>query len=138
MIPVQMSTRVEGKAYQASLRCVIGDKEYVRKVSGESEKGESRLRLELRAVLIGMERMAKPSEITIKTGCSYIRTGYTYMETWRQSNWVKSDGKPVANADLWRRLEELSRAHRITVFLTGGNNESEKEKERSRETGAAE
>lgn len=35
MVPVQISTKVEGKAYTAALRCVIKGQEHVLKVQGE-------------------------------------------------------------------------------------------------------
>ena len=35
MVPVQISTKVEGKAYTAALRCVIKGQEHVLQVQGE-------------------------------------------------------------------------------------------------------
>ena len=73
-------------------------------------------RLELLAVLAALSRMVKPSEITIK-GSGYIRTGFQYLDTWKKSDWKKSNGKPVANEDLWQLVAEETKIHKITVFL---------------------
>lgn len=75
MIPVQISTRLEGKAYMATLRCVVKGKERLLEVKGIGDSKDSRQRLELLAVLEGLKHMIKPSEITIK-GSGYIKTGF--------------------------------------------------------------
>lgn len=116
MIPVQISTKLEGKAYTATLRCVIKGKEHIIKTKGIGEPKDSRQRLELLAVLAALSRMIKPAEITIK-GSGYIRTGFQYLDTWKKSDWKKSNGKPVANEDLWQLVAEETKIHKITVFL---------------------
>ena len=116
MIPVQISTSLEGKAYTATLRCVLKGEEHVVQTKGSGEPKDSRQRLELLAVLAALSRMVKPSEITIK-GSGYIRTGFQYLDTWKKSDWKKSNGKPVANEDLWQLVAEETKIHKITVFL---------------------
>lgn len=116
MIPVQISTRLEGKAYMATLRCVVKGKERLLEVKGIGDSKDSRQRLELLAVLEGLKHMIKPSEITIK-GSGYIRTGFQYLDIWQKADWKKSNGKPVANEDLWRLVVEKAKNHKITVFL---------------------
>ena len=116
MIPVQISTSLEGKVYTATLRCVLKGKEYIVKTKGIGEPKDSRQRLELLAVLAALSRMVKPSEITIK-GSGYIRTGFQYLDTWKKSDGKKSNGKPVANEDLWQLVAEETKIHKITVFL---------------------
>ena len=49
MIPVQISTRLEGKAYMATLRCVVKGEEHVAQTKGNGEQKDSRQRLELLA-----------------------------------------------------------------------------------------
>lgn len=116
MIPVQISTKLEGKTYTATLRCVIKGKEHIIKTKGIGEPKDSRQRLELLAVLAALSRMIKPAEITIK-GSGYIRTGFQYLDTWQKADWKKSNGNPVANADLWQKVAEVAKNHKITIFL---------------------
>lgn len=116
MIPVQISTKLEGKAYTATLRCVLKGEEHVVQTKGSGETKDSRQRLELLAVLAGLSRMVKPSEITIK-GSGYIKTGFQYLNTWEKADWKKSNGNPVANADLWQKVAEAAKNHNITIFL---------------------
>lgn len=64
---------------------------------GSGEPKDSRQRLELLAVLAGLSRMVKPSEITIK-GSGYIKTGFQYLST-------------------WQKVAEAAKIHKITIFL---------------------
>lgn len=66
MVPVQISTKVEGKAYTAALRCVIKGQEHVLQVQGEGTPKDSRQRLELQAITASLSRMTKPSESRLK------------------------------------------------------------------------
>ena len=104
MIPVQI------------LRCVLKGQEHIVQTKGSGEPKDSRQRLELLAVLAGLSRMVKPSEITIK-GSGYIKTGFQYLSAWESAGWIKSNKKPVANADLWKQAAEAARKHKIKVFL---------------------
>lgn len=116
MIPVQISTHLEGKAYTATLRCVLKGKEHIVQTKGNGEPKDSRQRLELMAVFAGLSRMVKPSEITIK-GSGYIKTGFQYLDAWQKADWKKSNGKSVANADLWQKVAKIVKIHKITIFL---------------------
>ena len=116
MIPVQISTKLEGKVYTATLRCVLKGKEHIAQAEGKGDPKDSRQRLELLAVLAGLNRMVKPSEITIK-GSGYIKTGFEYLDAWEKAEWKKANGKPVANADLWKQAAEAAKIHKITIFL---------------------
>ena len=116
MIPVQISTHLEGKVYTATLRCVLKGQEHIVQTKGNGEPKDSRQRLELLAVLAGLSRMVKPSEITIK-GSGYIKAGFQYLSTWQKADWKKSNGNPVANADLWQKVAEVAKIHKITIFL---------------------
>ncbi len=118
MVPVQISTSMEGKAYTATLRCVVNGKEHVSETKGMGDKTDSRQRLELLAVVSALERMNnRTTYITIK-GSGYIKTGFEYLQVWEAAGWKKTNGKPVANADLWQKAAEAARIHRITIFLT--------------------
>lgn len=116
MIPVQISTKLEGETYTATLRCVLKGQEHIVQTKGSGEPKDSRQRLELLAVLAGLSRMVKPSEITIK-GSGYIKTGFQYLSIWKSAGWIKSNKKPVANADLWQKVAEAAKIHKIKIFL---------------------
>src|SRR5437773_8627072 len=60
-------------------------------------------RLELLAVVRGLEALEQPSRVTLLTPSSYVKRGISYgLEDWRASGWCwESHGKmvPVKNSD---------------------------------------
>lgn len=74
-------------------------------------------RLELYAVIVGLRAIKKPSRITVTTDSKYIVDGMTtYIKSWKAKNWSHnpSGSKPVKNAKLWQKLEELCEQHEVT------------------------
>ncbi len=44
--------------------------------------------------------------LQIYTDSEYTKNGATqWIDSWVQNNWIKSDGNPVSNADLWKALQ---------------------------------
>lgn len=76
-------------------------------------------RLELLAVVRGLEALEQPSHVTLWTSSRYVRRGLAYgIEEWRRNDWTwESFGEmvPVKNGDLWRRLDRALRFHRLDV-----------------------
>ena len=71
-------------------------------------------RMELTAVIKGLESIPKPSSVTVITDSQYLVKGMTeWMDTWLAKNWKTANKKPVKNVELWQRLLELSGKHRI-------------------------
>ncbi|BDR26951.1 ribonuclease [Pseudomonas phage 9Ps-7B] len=51
---------------------------------------------------------ADAPRLTMLMDSEYVRKGMTaYLPKWIKSNWIKSDGTPVANQDLWKQMVEL-------------------------------
>ncbi len=71
-------------------------------------------RLELLAVVRGLEALDQPSRVTLVTPSKYVHRGLLYgLEEWRTNGWSwEHFGQmvPVKNRDLWQRL-----AHAMTV-----------------------
>lgn len=118
MFEVSMRPRVEGRDLYCALEYTdaSGEKHKLEPHELSAEK-ESYLMKELRAMLIGMQRMKKPSHITVYTKQGYIRLGIEYMAEWEEKGWLKSDGKEVKYKDLWREIRRLSKQHEISVVL---------------------
>lgn len=79
---------------------------------GESETTNNRM--ELTAAIQGLSALKRPSSVTLTTDSQYVRKGITeWIRNWKKNGWVNSAKKPVANADLWKTLDELSAEHEI-------------------------
>ncbi|HTW35818.1 MAG TPA: ribonuclease HI [Rhizomicrobium sp.] len=69
-------------------------------------------RMELTAVIRGLEALKRSSSVTIHTDSRYVMDGITqWMPRWKNNGWKTSDKKPVKNEDLWRELDALCAKH---------------------------
>ena len=69
-------------------------------------------RMELTAAIEALQALKHPTEITIRTDSEYVRNGITsWIQGWKAKNWRRGKNKPVKNADLWKRLDELAGRH---------------------------
>lgn len=87
-------------------------------------------RMELMAVIAGLEALKKPCRVRITTDSNYVVKGMTeWMEGWRAKGWKTAQKKEVLNRDLWERLLYVSRAHEIEwVWIKGHNGHPENER----------
>ena len=71
-------------------------------------------RMELMAVIEGLETLKRPSRVRIFTDSNYVFKGITiWINTWIKRNWLNSQKRPVLNRDLWERLFKVSKRHQI-------------------------
>jgi ribonuclease HI len=72
-------------------------------------------RLELLAVVRGLEALDQPSRVTLVTPSKYVHRGLIYgLEEWRTNGWSwEHFGQmvPVKNRDLWQRLDHAMTVH---------------------------
>lgn len=65
-------------------------------------------RMELRAVIEGLQTIKRPCRITLYLDSQYVRQGITsWIHNWKRKGWKTADNKPVKNADLWQQLDAL-------------------------------
>jgi ribonuclease HI len=71
-------------------------------------------RMEIQAAIEGLLMLQPGSAVQIFTTSDYLFQGATrWIKGWRQRNWQKKDGQPVANADLWQALDQLMSAYQV-------------------------
>lgn len=79
-------------------------------------------RMELLAVVEGLNQLKKPSRVTLFTDSQYVSKGLSeWMRGWKAKGWRLRDGKPVKNADLWKRLDELIAQHEMRYQWVRGH-----------------
>ena len=80
---------------------------------GEAETTNNRM--ELLAAINALEALTRGTAITITTDSAYVKNGVTgWIHGWKRNGWKTSNKKPVKNVDLWQRLDEAQRRHRVT------------------------
>ena len=74
-------------------------------------------RLELLAVVRGLEALEQPSRVTLVTPSKYVNRGLSYgMEEWRTNGWQWEhfgEMVPVKNRDLWQRVDRALEFHEL-------------------------
>lgn len=96
----------------------------VEKELSGGEPSTTNNRMELSGAIAGLEALKYPCEVTIYSDSKYLVDGITkgWAESWRKNNWIKSDKKPALNPDLWERLLELLKIHRVSFVWVKGHN----------------
>ncbi len=80
-------------------------------------------RMELMAVIMGLEALKKPCDVTIYTDSKYVMDGITkYMKNWLARGWRTADKKEVKNQDLWQRLNAALLPHKTCWEWVKGHN----------------
>ena len=80
---------------------------------GEAETTNNRM--ELLAAITALESLTRQSNITIVTDSNYVKNGITgWIHGWKRNGWKTASKKPVANAELWQRLDEANARHDVT------------------------
>lgn len=83
----------------------------------DEEPATSPERLELLAIIRGLEALDQPSRVTLVSASRNVQSGLRFgLANWRASDWQwERYGQltAVKNADLWQRLDRLLDIHRV-------------------------
>jgi ribonuclease HI len=84
-----------------------------RELSGGEELTTNN-RMELMAAIAALEALKRPCTVILSTDSVYVKDGITrWIHGWKRNGWRTAAKKPVANADLWQRLEAAAAKHSI-------------------------
>jgi len=86
-------------------------------------------KMELTAVIRGLQALTKSCDVVITTDSKYVLTGITeWIENWKKRNWRIASKKPVLNVELWKELDGLVGGHTIEwVWVKGHSGHAENE-----------
>lgn len=81
-------------------------------------------RMELTAVIMALEMLKQPCEVTLTTDSKYVCDAVVkgWLYNWEKNNWKKADKKPALNVDLWQQLLPLLEKHKVTFEWIKGHN----------------
>ncbi len=86
------------------------------------EKLTTNNRMELTAVIEGLNALKRPCRVELYLDSQYVRQGITeWIHNWKRRGWVTADKKPVKNADLWQALDQATQRHTIEYHWVKGH-----------------
>ncbi|NQZ53882.1 MAG: ribonuclease HI [Piscirickettsiaceae bacterium] len=92
---------------------IIRSKGVEKELSG-GEKDSTNNRMEMMAVIMGLEALTRPCEVKITTDSQYVMKGMQeWLPGWKKRNWKTAAKKPVKNVDLWQRMEKAAELHTL-------------------------
>jgi ribonuclease HI len=104
----------EAEGWRFTLQMANGEDQFV---ASDTEPGTQSERLELLAVVRGLEALDQPSRVTLVTRSRYVSRGLRAgLPAWRESGWQwERFGKmvPVKNRDLWQRVDQALKFHHV-------------------------
>lgn len=97
---------------------------YEKEASG-GEPETTNNRMELTAVIRGLEALRRPCHVILYADSNYVGQGLSkWMPGWKRRGWKRMEGgrpKPVKNVELWQRLDELCSRHEIVFEHVKGH-----------------
>ena len=71
-------------------------------------------RMELMAVIGGLNALTRASRVVVTTDSQYVQKGITqWIHNWKKRGWRTADKQPVKNVDLWQKLDTACEGHDI-------------------------
>jgi ribonuclease HI len=100
-----------------------------REISG-GETATTNNRMELTAVIEGLNTLKDRCHVIIYTDSRYVMDGVTkYLSSWKNNGWRTADKKEVKNIDLWQKLDSILPQHKIDwEWVRGHSGHAENER----------
>jgi len=92
-----------------------------KEISG-GEMATTNNRMELTAVIEGLNALKNSSAVTVYTDSRYVMDGLTkWLPRWKANGWKTADKKPVKNDDLWKALDTAVSRHQVQWRWVAGH-----------------
>jgi len=90
-----------------------------------AERETTNNRMELLAVIYGLQALKRPTRVELFTDSVYVGKGLSeWLPKWKANGWRRREGKrlkEIKNEDLWRRLDQLLAKHRVRFTHVRGH-----------------
>ena len=80
-------------------------------------------RMELMAVIAGLETLNRPCEVELYSDSQYVVNAFNqhWIEGWIRKGWKRGKNEPVKNIDLWKRLLKAKEPHQVRFIWVKGH-----------------
>jgi ribonuclease HI len=78
------------------------------------ERNTTNNRMELTAVIAGLDALTRSCQVVVYTDSQYVQKGISeWIHNWKKRGWKTASKEPVKNADLWQRLDACRERHQV-------------------------
>lgn len=80
-------------------------------------------RMELMAAIVALEALKRPSEVVLYSDSKYLTDAFNqkWIDSWIKANWKQNTKNPVKNIDLWKRLLDAQKEHKVEYIWVKGH-----------------
>ncbi|MEW8501066.1 MAG: ribonuclease HI [Candidatus Thiodiazotropha taylori] len=79
-------------------------------------------RMELLAVIKGLQQLKRSSRVAVTTDSQDVKNGITqWIHNWKKNGWKTAARKAVKNADLWQALDSEVKKHQVDWHWVKGH-----------------
>lgn len=80
-------------------------------------------RMEIMAVIRGLELLKERCKVTVYTDSKYVSDAMKlgWVERWQENGWMRNKKEPALNVDLWERMLELCEEHIVEFEWVKGH-----------------
>ena len=98
-----------------------------RKEFSEGYKETTNNRMEMMAVIKGLEALKEPCKVTLYSDSRYVIDAIEkgWAKRWRSNNWMRNKQDPALNPDLWEQLLNLIEEHKVTCHWVKGHSNNQ-------------
>lgn len=99
----------------------------IEKIVSGNEKETTNNRMELLAVIKGLEALKEKCKVNLYSDSQYVVDAFLqgWIENWQSNGWKTANKKPVKNPDLWLKLLEYNNVHEINFIKVKGHADNE-------------
>ena len=100
----------------------------VEKELSGGESSTTNNRMELNAVICGLQALKEPCRVELYSDSKYVIDGLSkgWAASWQKNGWRKADKKPALNPDLWETLLALADKHELCYHWVKGHADNPK------------
>ena len=83
-------------------------------------------RMELRAVITGLNMLKYPCKVKLYSDSAYVVNAFVqkWIYGWLKNGWVNSNKEPVKNKELWQELYDLTKVHDVEFIKVKGHSDN--------------
>jgi ribonuclease HI len=89
------------------------------------EQNTTNNQMELLAIIKGLEALREPCIVNVFSDSAYVVNAFEkeWIENWIKNSWKTANKKDVANRELWQKLLELMKIHKVKFHKVKGHSQ---------------